>query len=148
MLFFHPFTSLSSPFCSFFIPKHISFGVQKAVFWVAKDRLSQPESLPFAGERYIFRKMKLAHTYPSSFFPPLFAGTPALHTHTWKILVRATSAWKFFKFGVKINLRFVNKCKKPTALSICIISWTMSVGLETSNRPFYVFFYVITRKNG
>ena len=37
------------------IVKDISFALQKTVFWSAKDKLSEGESLAFASETYIFR---------------------------------------------------------------------------------------------
>ena len=39
-----------------YFAKHICFGLQKISFCTPKDGLLHPESLAFAGERYMFRK--------------------------------------------------------------------------------------------
>ena len=56
------FPPLSLPFYPLFIPKDICFGLQKTVFCTPKDGLSQPKSLAFASETYIFRKTEIAHS--------------------------------------------------------------------------------------
>jgi len=77
----------------FSLLKDISFGLQKTVFRMAKDRLLNGESLAFASETYIFRKIRIAHS------PLIYAArrVPTAFLRCTRMLEKFTTTGKKFQ---------------------------------------------------